>query len=1236
MKHRLALVLPVVLAHCADATISPSIEEAPVATMTFGIFGNSGFEGNESSGPPVWLTPTAPANAGPEFPPKSPWTVTTFLNNYDGAGSDDGLAVVPPTSIADLRLSTGGWPVTHDVNNAQCTRSGGTASISSANGTEVTLTNVAGFTARHVGLYLTISGAANAGYNGVFAISTYTSATQIRVANTASAGADANNGAISWSLSGCLDRDVPILFPIFGDHSLVINDGDYPGATGSPTEVLGPAGTTGSSFSYNSGTDMVTLNVAAGGVPNGTNRPLIITGSSSPSNDGYFFITARTANTITYYNPNGVSEPFSGSFWINAGGKNQNVNRLAQTMTLTAEDIDPADGQIHIRWVMAPILENPNHADNLQPYFFYLVTNKGPGGAGPDVVLGSDFNFAAQTGIPWQTLTDLNNTEATYTDWQLVDVAPNGLAQIGDQVEVEIYVAGCQPGGHWARVYVDSFGAVIPGYVANGSAPTYYWLDLQNAANNHMDYTLRYANNSGASIINPEVDFSVPAGATFVSASDPGSLSECTGITGRAGTGVSVTGVASGVATLSGLSGLTQAYVGTYVTLSGGSASNGANNGFFKVKSVIDATHATVLNGSAVTENTGALGWSVSHVRCTRPGGTGTLAAGVSGTVTITVNLDNTFAGNLFAGTYWAQGKGVSPLFGAPVKTWVSGPPDHILVTSGQPQSATVNTAFSLPLVADVRDTNGNAVMHADVTFAAPAAGASALLTSPTGFTSSNGQWRTSAVANTVAGTYNVNASAVLVAAPAVFALTNNPGSPAAVTVSGGGQVAQASTQFANPIVITVRDAYGNAVGAGVPVALTPPASGPSASFVGTLTTSASGQVSVTATANALTGAAYIVNVAATGGTSPSTTFQLQNASTAPPVAITSPADASAVSPSFTITGTTAPGATVTLTVDGTPFSPAVQPDGSWSQNVGPVVDGSHTIIASATTPGSATGTDTITVTTDSTPPSPPTIGSPSNGSNVPQFFDVSGTGEPGATVTVTVDGDMYTTTVEPDGSWTVTVGPVSGGPQTVSVTQTDPAGNTSGPATVNVTVVLPPDTTPPAAPIVTSPTPGSSVDPTGGGITVTGTAEPGSTVSVAIGNSIVTTTAGSDGSFSVVVPGTFNDGQTTVTVLATDAAGNTSAPTQVTFTVANDPANDGNTGSTGNGSDGDGGTIGGGNGSSDGDGNGSVENNGDDPGGSTIVRGGVAGCRCNSSAPPDASFLLLAFAFLMRRRRAS
>ena len=70
-----------------------------------------------------------------------------------------------------------------------------------------------------------------------------------------------------------------------------------------------------------------------------------------------------------------------------------------------------------------------------------------------------------------------------------------------------------------------------------------------------------------------------------------------------------------------------------------------------------------------------------------------------------------------------------------------------------------------------------------------------------------------------------------------------------------------------------------------------------------------------------------------------------------------------------------------------------------------------------------------------------------------PDTPTTTGTGEPGATITLTVDGQLLTTVVAPDGTWSVTV-PVALADATypVTVTATDSLGNTAT-AIQNLTV---------------------------------------------------------------------------------------------------------------------------------------------------------------------------------------
>ncbi|GAB3150600.1 hypothetical protein GCM10027290_38410 [Micromonospora sonneratiae] len=184
------------------------------------------------------------------------------------------------------------------------------------------------------------------------------------------------------------------------------------------------------------------------------------------------------------------------------------------------------------------------------------------------------------------------------------------------------------------------------------------------------------------------------------------------------------------------------------------------------------------------------------------------------------------------------------------------------------------------------------------------------------------------------------------------------------------------------------------------------------------------------------------------------------------------------------------------------------------------------------------------------TPPAAPVITSPTPGQVVNDSTPtITGTGEPGNTITVTIDGVVAgTTTVAPDGTWSFNVPmDLTEGSHTVTATQTDAAGNVSPPSDpVTFTV----DTTGPAAPVITNPTNGQQVNDRTP--IVTGTGEPGATVSVTVNGVVVGTGAvGPDGTWSVTVDRELGCGQQTITATQTDVAGivsPTSAP--VTFTV--------------------------------------------------------------------------------------
>jgi len=191
-----------------------------------------------------------------------------------------------------------------------------------------------------------------------------------------------------------------------------------------------------------------------------------------------------------------------------------------------------------------------------------------------------------------------------------------------------------------------------------------------------------------------------------------------------------------------------------------------------------------------------------------------------------------------------------------------------VLGVDGTLQQAIVAQPFADPLGVQVIDAGGNGVPNVEVTFTAPASGASASLSPSTVMTDENGLASTTATANTVAGSYTVNATVAGVDAPASFAFTNLAGLPASLTPVGPGanQSATVSTPFDNPLVVGAADEYGNPT-PGVFVDFSAPASGASATLSPTTaTTDLNGLAQVEGTANAIAGD-YVVTAQVEGST---------------------------------------------------------------------------------------------------------------------------------------------------------------------------------------------------------------------------------------------------------------------------------------------------------------------------------------------------------------------------------
>ncbi|MGX9827521.1 Ig-like domain-containing protein [Enterobacter roggenkampii] len=256
-------------------------------------------------------------------------------------------------------------------------------------------------------------------------------------------------------------------------------------------------------------------------------------------------------------------------------------------------------------------------------------------------------------------------------------------------------------------------------------------------------------------------------------------------------------------------------------------------------------------------------------------------------------------------------------------------------------------------------------------------------------------------------------------------------------------------------------------------------------------------------------------------------------------------------------------GQTVTISLNGKIYSATVDDSGSWtwtvpSADLAGLKDGDASVQVSVTNVNGNSASAGREYSVDATAPTV-TINTLAtddilNAAEAKSDLTVSGSSsaEAGQTVTVSLNGKDYTTTVSADGSWTLNVpaadvAALTDGSVTVTASVSDKAGN---PASVDHTLTV--DVTVPAVTIntiagddVINVAEHSQAHVISG--TATGAAA-GDKVTVTIGGQTYTTVLDAAGNWSVGVPASvisgLSDGSVTVTASVTDAAGNTGTGT--------------------------------------------------------------------------------------------
>ncbi|MEJ9617610.1 Ig-like domain-containing protein [Escherichia coli] len=267
------------------------------------------------------------------------------------------------------------------------------------------------------------------------------------------------------------------------------------------------------------------------------------------------------------------------------------------------------------------------------------------------------------------------------------------------------------------------------------------------------------------------------------------------------------------------------------------------------------------------------------------------------------------------------------------------------------------------------------------------------------------------------------------------------------------------------------------------------------------------------------------------------------------------------------------PGDTVTVKLGTHVLTGIVLADGSWNVALDPAVTrtldrGANTIFVTVTDAAGNTGAASRAITLVGVSPliTINTVSGDDIISGAEKGAPLTLTGstqqaETGQTVTVTLAGQSFTTTVQADGSWSLTVpaaamGNLPDGAVAITASVTDLSGNT-GNTSRTITV--------------DSQAPALSIDPltadniinaaeSGQDLPITGTtdAQPGQTVMVTLNGQTYQGVVQSDGTWSVTVPaanvGALADGNATVTASVNDVAGNPSSVSRVALVDATPP----------------------------------------------------------------------------------
>lgn len=237
-----------------------------------------------------------------------------------------------------------------------------------------------------------------------------------------------------------------------------------------------------------------------------------------------------------------------------------------------------------------------------------------------------------------------------------------------------------------------------------------------------------------------------------------------------------------------------------------------------------------------------------------------------------------------------------------------------------------------------------------------------------------------------------------------------------------------------------------------------------------------------------------------------------------------------------TFTGFADPGSVLTLMLNGKNYTTTAALSGAWTIRIpggDELIDGTYAITMRSVDAAGNTSSDyTGLLEIDTVAPSQPIVNSGAVfTSATPSFM---GTGEPGSTIVLVVNGNSYSIPVLSDGTWSLVIPmnqAIPDGQYTVKMTAVDAAGNGS----MNVTQTITIDTSAPNVAVVTSPLGQASSTPT-----ISGTAEANSTLFLQLNGVTYTVNVDARGNWTFTVPSgsALTDGTYSISITVSDSAG--------------------------------------------------------------------------------------------------